>query len=442
MPAPSYRFILCAALLAPLTLLAVVSHELWVIVLLVYTLLLVVATMDYFASKTALDSISIACNSPLRISKDSAGTIEVIIKSEGPGPQHIDFGLPLPQAFENEDEIKHAILTPQKNSWSLAWTCRATKRGIYPIHTLYSACLSNFGLWTLRKALPLQLEIRVYPNLRRDQNQLANLFLNRGLTGLHHQRMVGKGREYDRLRDYTAGDSMLDLHWKASAKRNTLVTKTYQVERTQEIYVLIDHARLSSRLLDNQSDTVLERFVTAASVLGLAADRTGDLFGLVTFSHHVNQFVRASSGRNHLQAIQDAIFGLNSAPVPPDFDELLTFLRTRLRRRALLIILTDLSDPAVADAFCQRIPLITRQHHVLVNMLQEPNVAPLFDPDNPVNTNQDVYQHLAGHLRWKDLRERQLTLRRMGVDLKLIQQERLSVDIVNQYIAVKQKQIL
>jgi len=439
---PTYRLILFAALLAPLTVFAALSTNTLTGILILYAALIGTAVFDLLASRHSLHSLSVQANSPVRLSKDNPGKIEVFITREGAHPQQLRLGLPLPAEFANKADIQHVFLAKDKHRWALHWHSRPTRRGIYSISTLYGECTSKYGLWSIRRAFPLQLEVRVYPNLRRDQNQLANLFLNRGLNGMHPQRVVGKGREYDRLRAYVPGDSVLDLHWKASAKRNHLVTKTYQVERTQEIYMLIDHSRLSGRQLDNQAETVLERFVTAASVLGLATERSGDLFGLITFSDRINTFVRASSGRSHQQSIQDAIFGLSSEPVPPDYDELLTFLRIHLRRRALLIILTDLSDPAVADAFCQKVHLITRQHCVVVNMLQEADVARLFNPDATVNSDQDIYQQLAGHLRWRDVRERQLALRHMGVDLKWLPQERLSVDIVNQYIRIKQKQLL
>ena len=87
----------------------------------------------------------------------------------------------------------------------------------------------------------------MYPNLFDERKHVAALFLNRGHYGIHSQRIMGKGREFEKLREYSHGDSMQDVHWKASAKRGALVTKVFQVERTQEVYVLVDSSRLSAR---------------------------------------------------------------------------------------------------------------------------------------------------------------------------------------------------
>jgi uncharacterized protein (DUF58 family) len=187
--------------------------------------------------------------------------------------------------------------------------------------------------------------------------------------------------------------------------------------------------------------TVLERFVTAALVLGLAAEQQGDLFGLLTFTDRVQKFVRAKNGQSHYNACRDALYTLQPKIVTPDFDELCTFIRLRLRRRALLVFLTALDDPAIAESFVRNLDLIRRQHLILVNMLQPPGVRPLFA--NPgVASVDDLYQELGGHLRWQKLRELQKVLQRRGVQFSLPANERLSAEIVSQYLNVKQRQLL
>jgi len=85
--------------------------------------------------------------------------------------------------------------------------------------------------------------------------------------------------------------------------------------------------------------------------------------------------------------------------------------------------------------------LIHRQHLVLVNMLQLPGVEPLFSSANAAGMD-DLYERLGGHLRWQNLRELQKTLQRRGVQFSLLGDERLSADVVSQYLSVKQRQLL
>jgi uncharacterized protein (DUF58 family) len=315
--------------------------------------------------------------------------------------------------------------------------------------------------------VPAQCEVRVYPNLFSDRKSLAALFLNRSAFGLHAQRQVGKGREFEKLREYVPGDGYDEIHWKATARRGKPITKVFQIEKTQEIYIVIDASRLSARpsgvegsrlkvegsspraVVDNlepatfnlEPESTLERYITAALMLGLAAEKQGDLFGLLTFTDRVQDFVRAKNGKAHYSTCRDALYTLQPQVVSPDFDELCTFIRLRLRRRTMLFFLTSLDDPALAESFVRNMDLIRRQHLVLVNMIQPPGVAPVFTNPNVASVDQ-LYQHLGGHLQWTKLRELEQVLKRRGVQFSLLGNERLSAELVSQYLNVKRRQLL
>jgi len=308
--------------------------------------------------------------------------------------------------------------------------------------------------------VPVRCEVRVYPNLLTERKQLAALFLNRGTFGLHAQRQVGKGRDFEKLREYVPGDGYDEIHWKATARRGHPVTKVFQIERTQEVYVVIDASRLSARTVEVGGDrsqpagvrrtdstaelqpaTALERFLTAALILGQAAEKQGDLFGLITFADQVQTFLRAKNGKAHYSACRDAIYTLEAQHTSPDFDEISAFIRTRLRRRALLFFLTSLDDPVLAESFVRNMSLLAGQHLVLVNMIKPPGAAPLFSrPD--VEGIDDLYRHLGGHLQWHGLRELEKVLQRRGVRFSLLENERLASELVSQYVGVKQRQLL
>ena len=102
----------------------------------------------------------------------------------------------------------------------------------------------------MRRSQAAGCELRVYPDLRAERRQAAAVFLTRNGLGSHAQRQVGRGRDFEKLRDYVAGDSIEDISWKATARRQKPVSKVFQVERTQEVYVVIDASRLSGRSAD------------------------------------------------------------------------------------------------------------------------------------------------------------------------------------------------
>ncbi|HXB61003.1 MAG TPA: DUF58 domain-containing protein, partial [Candidatus Acidoferrales bacterium] len=433
-----------AIIVLPFAFLATASPATAATSLLFMGALFLVAIADAVYARKNLAGISVELPPVTRMSKDREAKLELRIRNERQQKRMLRVGLPWPQEIKAASEELDAALPAQSELSRLTWPCTPLKRGNYKFDLAYVEGASPLGLWAARKPVPIESEIRVYPNLLKDRKNLAALFLNRGQFGLHAQRQVGKGRDFEKLREYIPGDGYDEIHWKATARRGKPITKVLQVEKTQEVYVILDASRLSAHKPDEAAgggDSALERFVTAALVLGLAAEKQGDLFGLLTFADRVEKFVRARNGQSHYNICRDALYTLQPKIVAPDFDELNTFIRSHLRRRALLIFLTALDDPAVAESFVRNIDLIRRQHLILVNMLQPRGVKPLFA--NPGVTGlDDLYGELGGHLRWQKLRELQKVLQRLGVQFSLLGNERLSAELVSQYLSVKQRQLL
>jgi uncharacterized protein (DUF58 family) len=181
--------------------------------------------------------------------------------------------------------------------------------------------------------------------------------------------------------------------------------------------------------------------LAAGLILGQAAEQQGDLFGLLTFSDQVQTFLRARTGKEHYHACRDAIYMLESQAHAPDFDEVASFIRTRLRRRALLLFLTSLEDPVLAEAFVRNMTLLAGQHLVVACMLRPESAAPLFG-QGEVRELDDLYRHLGGHLQWRDLRELGKVLQRRGVRFAMLENENLATELVAQYLAIKNRQLL
>ncbi len=107
----------------------------------------------------------------------------------------------------------------------------------------------------------------------------------------------------------------------------------------------------------------------------------------------------------------------------------------------MLFFLPALDDPVLAEGFVRNLELIRRQHLVLVNMIQPPGVSPVFTNPNVATVDQ-LYEHLGGHLQWQKLRELEKVLKRRGVQFSLLANERLSAELVSQYLNVKRRQLL
>ncbi len=424
----------------PLSLLAAAVPGSAFICLFIVGTFVMAVLVDAAGSQRSLEGIGVELPPVVRVSKDREGKLEVRIRNQLGKARSLRMAIDLPQEIAvSEEEMD--IRIPEDLQWShFAWTCTAVKRGSYAVRSIYLEGHSALGFWSARKQVPVQSEIRVYPNLMTERKRVAAFLLNRGMFGVHAVRQIGKGRDFEKLREYVPGDSYDEIHWKATARRGKPITKVFQLERTQEVYAVIDASRLSAR--ESASGvTLLERLITAALVLGLAAEQQGDLFGLITLTDKVQSFVRAKNGKTHYSACRDALYALQPEAISPDFDELCTFIRLRLRRRALIIFLTSLDDPVLAESFVRNVEWIRRQHLLLVNMIRQPLTAPMFTEPN-VESVDDLYHRLGGHMRWQKLLQLEKTLQRRGVRFAQLDNERLSAELISQYLDIKQRQLI
>lgn len=105
------------------------------------------------------------------------------------------------------------------------------------------------------------------------------------------------------------------------------------------------------------------------------------------------------------------------------------------------MILTHLDDPLTAESFAQNIHLIARKHLVVVAMIKDRQMKPLFSGE-PLTSNDGVYEALGAHLRWRNLKEVGNILNRKGVRFSLLENESLCLDLITQYINIKQRQLI
>ena len=452
---PTYRLLFFVGLIfLPLTLLMVMVTSIAVPTIFVAVAIIIAVAMDAYRSQGRLEGIRVMLPEVVRISKGREGNFNLQIENEKLKVRRLRLGLAFPEEIYTP-AVELSIELPEDNHISsIDWLLQGLKQGRYHLDKYYLETASLWGFWSIRTSVRINIEIRVYPNLFDERKNLSGLFLNKGL-GIHAQRQVGKGRDFEQLREYLPGDSFEDIHWKTTAKRGVPITKVYQIERTQQIYVIIDASRLSARSpelnsLSGKGDeqiradgltTMLQRFITAALIMAMAAERQGDLFGLLTFDDKVRSFLKARMGKAHFNVCRDALYMLQPQSVSPDFTELFTFIGTKIRRRALLVFLTHLDDPILADSFTRYIDLISRHHVVLVNMIKPMVAKPLFTSES-VSSINDIYNDLGGHMLWRRMRETQKVLQRRGVGFAMLENENLCTELVSQYLTLKRRQVL
>lgn len=250
----------------------------------------------------------------------------------------------------------------------LTYRLRPLERG----HFCFEQCEVNLpsplGLWSGKRLLSVRDETRVYPDfarlyggeLRAVDNWLSQL-------GIRQRQRRGQGQEFHQLREFREGDSLRQIDWKATARQRTPIAREYEDERDQQIIFLLDCGR-QMRSHDGELSH-FDHALNACLLLSYVALRQGDAVGMSTFAGDKPCHVAPVKGSGQLNVLLNAVYDLGSTQHPADYQAAASQLLARQKRRALVVLVTNLRDDD--DQVLGAVRRLSAQHRVLVASLRE-----------------------------------------------------------------------
>jgi uncharacterized protein (DUF58 family) len=298
---------------------------------------------------------------------------------------------------------------------------------------------SAWGLVERWAHADLTQEVRVYPNLQEGRRHSMYLIRSRqiALQMRRARRAIG-GREFDRLREYRAGDERRDVSWSVSARRARLVTKVYQPERSQAVWLLVDAGRLLRARSAGQ--TLLDRATTAAIALAQVAMTSGDNVGIVAYGRRIQHRLTPARGPAQMRQIIEAMALTRAESVEADHAAAAAARVGGQKRRALVVWLTDVAETAgVPDVIEQATTLVTR-HVVVFATMRQPELAAA--AALAPGSASDMFRMLAAQ-EMVDRREVLLRgLRQRGALIVEATPESLASGVVDRYLEVKERGLI
>ncbi len=252
-------------------------------------------------------------------------------------------------------------------------TLDPTRRGRFTPTTVVVRIEGPLGLAARQRARSVPGALRVYPPFRsRDE---AELRIDRARileVGLRSAQGRGGGTEFEQLREYSIDDEFRRIDWAATARTGRAIVRTYRAERNQIVIILLDNGRVMAGRVDDVPR--VEHAMDAVMMLTAVATRLGDRAGLVAFDRTVRAVVAPGHRRDQLQRVTEAMYDLEPVLAESDYRGAFTETLARFRRRAMLVICTDLVEQAVGETLLPALPLIARSHLVVVAAVQDPEV--------------------------------------------------------------------
>jgi uncharacterized protein (DUF58 family) len=314
-----------------------------------------------------------------------------------------------------------------------------TRRGNFEVGATYVKYRSPLRIAERWAVARTEQKIRVYPNLEEARQHSVYLIRSRQIElEKRHTRIRGAGREFESLREYREGDEFRDICWTASARRAKLVTRLFQVERSQTVWLVVDAGRLMRARIAGLSK--LDISVNAALSLSEVALGTGDRVGLVAYGRQVQKRMLPHRGSPHLRRLIEQLAQVHEESVEGDHFEAVSVLLSTQKRRSLVVWLTDFPETAMTPEVIEAASAALSRHLVLFVVIGQPDLAAVAarKPDSLSTMYRSTAAQEAIHRREVLLAR----LRQRGALAVEVTSPRASVAVVNSYLEIKQRNLL
>jgi uncharacterized protein (DUF58 family) len=325
------------------------------------------------------------------------------------------------------------VTVPAGGYAQVRYRVRPTERGDLVMQPAQVRVNSAFKLWQMPSMAGAKQVLRSYPDFARvadyalfaTENRLSNL-------GVLRRRRRGTGLEFHQLREYREGDTLRQIDWKATSRRGRLIAREYEDERDQQIVFLIDCGR---RMMTR--DATLSHFdevLNAVLLLAYVALRQGDAAGLMTFADSEPRFVPPRKSRSTLNVFLNTLYDAQPTLRPPDYHAAAVELSRRLKRRSLIVVLSNLRDEDEETLF-PALALLERKHLVLIANLRESALERI--KTEPVKDLEGALRYAAGALYERDRAATTQRVQASGAILMESLPGELAVALVNRYLDLK-----
>ncbi|HWO11861.1 MAG TPA: DUF58 domain-containing protein [Polyangiaceae bacterium] len=318
-------------------------------------------------------------------------------------------------------------------SGSLEYRLFPERRGAYELGPCRLRYASWLGLWIRQIEAPTRQAVRVYPDLLQLRRFEMLARENRAADLARATRRKGGETEFARLRDYATDDEYRSIDWKATARKHKLIAREYQLESNQELVFVLDCGRMMSA--EVQGLTQFDHALNAALMLGHVAARTGDRVGLLAFGKSLEAYVPPAGGRAAAGRLIRATYDLHPELEESDYESAFRALSLRQPKRALIVILTQVVDDAVARSLLLGCKALSRRHLPLVVSFRDPEVDALLRPTSDSRADLYVRAAAAELSRWRAsfLRD----LRHGGAQVLDVGPKELSLQLIERYFEIK-----
>jgi uncharacterized protein (DUF58 family) len=365
------------------------------------------------------------------------------------------------EAFPREDAVSLSTIYPRERG----------DFGLGRVYLRYRGALRLVERWAAAEPVVTsanvedkarQQRVRVFP-AHEDSREKTQFYLLRARQIELEKRKLqlrGVGREFESLRDYQPGDELRKISWTATARRGRLVTRQFTVERSQQVWMMLDAGRLSRTAFELRRGgvesyaetsaereaahvltvTQLDQAATAATMLAQVIQGSGDKFAMMAYGREVQQLLPPGNGAAHVRLLIDLLSQTRSEAAEADHLNAVARLKTAQRRRGLIVWITELVDSVGKPELVVAASELVRRHLVVLVLLKHPELEELAAREP--KTKDEMFQTAAAQEMLERRRETVAQLERQGVLIVETTAAEVGMRAVSKYLEVKAEGLL
>ncbi|MHC4959067.1 MAG: DUF58 domain-containing protein [Planctomycetota bacterium] len=312
------------------------------------------------------------------------------------------------------------------------------RRGTASVDALWLRWSGPLGLVRRQWRVRIDEQVGIVPNVRAVRHAALRFFSQREfLAGLKVERYVGDGSEFESMREYVPGLDHRAMNWKVSARHRRLIVQEFRAERNHQVVLALDTGHLMADPLEGIPK--LDHSINAGLLLAYVCLRTGDRVGWFTFDEKVRSFSKPEGGVRAFRRIQVQSSDIEYSQGETNFTLALSDLQQRLRRRSLVVVLSDFVDTVTAELMLDSLARLSRRHLVLFVTLRDPSLDAVADA--APRSLDHMYRSVvaADFVRERDVVLRRL--RRLGVHCLDVAPSEVTTGLLNRYLEIKRREM-
>ncbi|SKC47145.1 Uncharacterized conserved protein, DUF58 family, contains vWF domain [Maledivibacter halophilus] len=337
--------------------------------------------------------------------------------------------------FESHEKIMKGCIMPHSNK-VFEYEVIPKKRGAYKFGNIHVRYKSNLKLCMKQFKLPLEREYKVYPNLKDLRKYRLAVYNSKYYkTGQKPFKLLGKGSEFESLREYVFGDEYRRINWKATAKENKPIVNQYEPEKNQHVYMMIDTGRPMSFSVRGYKK--LDLAINTALLLSDIVNQNGDKSGLMIFNTEVENLIMPGKGYSHRSGLMEALYHIEHTKDTSNYEEAFYYFKRKERRRSLIFLFTDFETSEEAEDMFKTLSILSKNNIVVIMLMKDERLKKITSM-----TSENEHDIFNKGVALEILRERKTIIQKLnsrGIMCIECCPEELAVNAINKYLYIKNR---